>query len=125
MNVFSSTRILLLVLLSFAVANAKHSASTHCNVYDLLEDCKGAVVPLADKSGSTSLGELDTYLIDKCQSYSGMIVAKCLMKYLCENHGEKAVDVVRDCVVKVCPLGKRLRTEHVCPNKNRRHNFLR
>jgi len=97
----------LFLLLATTVTNAKHSPNTHCNVYDLLEDCRDNVIKLA--GGETKqLGELDKFLIDECSSMSGLLVAKCLMKYLCINHGEKAVDSVRDCVEDVCPLARRM-----------------
>ncbi|CAB9520526.1 expressed unknown protein [Seminavis robusta] len=91
----------------FATTTAKHAPSTHCNVYDILEDCKDRVIEIT-KGGGKSLGELDNYLIDECKGMSGLIVAKCLMKYLCINHGEKAVERVDECVRDVCPLAKRL-----------------
>lgn len=95
-------------LLLLAVSTtAKHSPSTHCNVYDLLEDCKDNVIQLAGGE-EKNLGELDEFLIEECSEMSGLLVAKCLMKYMCINHGEKAVDSVRDCVQEVCPLARRL-----------------
>ena len=103
---------------------ARHNPSTHCNVYDLLEDCKDSVVDVLDTKSQTNLKELDNFLIQQCQSFSGMIVAKCLMKYLCENHGEASVDRVRDCVIKVCPLAKRL-PKKVCVKPKKNRQFLR
>lgn len=100
-------------LMASVTVNAKHSPDTHCNVYDLLEDCKESVIDITDEGESMSLGELDKYLIDECAEMSGLLVAKCLMKYLCINHGEEAVDEVRDCVVSVCPLSKRM-PQRVC-----------
>ncbi|CAB9525607.1 expressed unknown protein [Seminavis robusta] len=90
-----------------STATAKHAPSSRCNVYDILEDCKDQVYKIT-KKGKKSLGELDDYLIDECQGMKGMIVAKCIMKYLCINHGEKAVRRVDDCVRGVCPLAKHL-----------------
>ena len=101
----------LLASLFLATISAKHAPSTHCNVYDILEDCKEKVIQFVedDKSATKkSLGELDKYLIDECKGMSGLIVAKCLMKYLCINHGELAVERVDECVRDVCPLAKRL-----------------
>ena len=116
MTIFSrSTLAFLSVLLSFwaTTVSAKHAANTHCNVYDLLEDCKDSLVDVTNGGDQKVEGELDKFLIDECREMSGLLVAKCLMKYLCINHGEKAVDKVRDCVSQVCPLAKRLPTK-VC-----------
>lgn len=77
---FSSVLLFLATTIS---VNAKHSPNTHCNVYDLLEDCKETVVDITDEGEGMSLGELDNYLIDECSEMSGLLVAKCLMKYLC------------------------------------------
>jgi hypothetical protein len=120
-SIIDYNRMKLLTVLSFVWAMtfgaAKHSPNTHCNVYDLLEDCKETVVDVADDGGTISVGELDNYLIEECQEMSGLLVAKCLMKYLCINHGEAAVDKVRDCVLDVCPLARRLPPK-VCHNRN-------
>lgn len=111
MNVFSRTTIAVFcVLISCFATNvsAKHAANVHCNIFDLLEDCKDTVVDVASDGGKKTVGQLDKFLIEECQEMSGLLVAKCLMKYLCINHGEKAVDEVKSCVQEVCPLSKRL-----------------
>jgi hypothetical protein len=77
-------------------------------VYDILEDCKKSVIEITPDGTEKSLGELDKFLISECDGMSGLIVAKCLMKYLCINHGEKAVEHVDECVRNVCPLARRL-----------------
>lgn len=102
-----SSLFLLTITTTVTVVTAKHSPNTHCNVYDLLEDCRDVVVQVAG-GGEKNLGELDQFLIDECSEMSGLLVAKCLMKYMCINHGEAAVDSVRDCVINVCPLARRL-----------------
>ena len=106
-SLLSMFALLLLLAVTTTTTTAKHSPNTHCDVYDLLEDCKSNVIKLAD-GDEKELGELDNYLIEECKEMSGLLVAKCLMKYMCENHGEAAVDSVRDCVVDVCPLARRL-----------------
>lgn len=107
LSIFFQAVVSILLFLA-TTTGAKHSPNTHCNVYDLLEDCKDTVVDITDEGEGMSLGELDNYLIQECAEMSGLLVAKCLMKYLCLNHGEEAVDKVRDCVLDVCPLARRL-----------------
>ena len=109
-NMFRSTILVLLSLLLLvkALVAAKHSPNTHCNVYDLLEDCKEKVIDITPEGDRKTVGELDQFLITECGEMSGLLVAKCLMKYLCINHGEAAVEEVRECVQEVCPLARRL-----------------
>jgi len=114
----SASTFLLVLLGCFLAINAKHAPSTHCNVYDLLEDCKDKVVDITPGGDKKMVGDLDKFLIDECSEMSGLLVAKCLMKYLCINHGEEAVDEVRDCVQQVCPLAKRL-PPHLCHKRLR------
>jgi len=111
MKLFSrSTIALLSIFLSLwttTLVSAKHAPNTKCNVYDLLEDCKDTVIDIS-KGDEKTVGDLDKFLTDECREMSGLLVAKCLMKYLCINHGEKAVEEVKECVQTVCPLAKRL-----------------
>lgn len=111
MGLFSRSKLVLaslFIALSVVSTTAKHAPSSKCNVFDLLEDCKESVVDIAGDGTEKSLGELDQFLISECDGMSGLIVAKCLMKYLCVNHGETAVEHVDECVREVCPLARRL-----------------
>lgn len=112
-NAFTLLALFVVICLSQITPTSSHAANVKCNVFDLLETCKDSVVDVADSGEDKNLEDLREMLVDECEEMSGLLVAKCLMKYLCINHGEKAVDEVRDCVSDVCPLAKRL-PQKVC-----------
>lgn len=107
-NTLTVLALFMLSCLASITTTSAHAANTKCNVFDLLETCKDSVVDVAETGDDKNLEDLREYLVEECEEMTGLLVAKCLMKYLCINHGEKAVDEVRDCVSDVCPLAKRL-----------------